>query len=107
VTAYEDFGNPLKLTIALYHEPSHGNVFSHFVEPLRCVCYRVFVCWHRKMSVPFTREDETYRVCLRCGMRRHFDLAEWKMKGSYYNDAGWTHARVTTKRMQLTSQPRR
>jgi hypothetical protein len=107
VTAYEDFGNPLKLTIALYHDPSHVNVFSHFVEPLRCVCYRVFVCWHRKMSVPFTREDETYRVCLRCGMRRHFDLAEWKMKGSYYNDAGWTHARVTTKRMQLTSQPRR
>ena len=46
---------------------------------------RVFVCWHRKMSRPFTREGETYRVCLRCGMHRQFDLKEWKTKGDYYN----------------------
>jgi len=46
---------------------------------------RVFICWHRKMSRPFTRDGETYRVCLRCGVHRQFDLKEWKTKGSYYN----------------------
>jgi hypothetical protein len=52
---------------------------------LQRVISRVFVCWHRKLSRPFTRDAETYRVCLRCGMHRHFDLQEWKMKGNYYN----------------------
>lgn len=45
----------------------------------------LLVCWHRKMSRPFTRDGETYRVCLRCGMRRKFDLQEWQTKGDYYN----------------------
>ena len=52
---------------------------------LRRVVSRVFVCWHRKLSRPFTRDGETYRVCLRCGMHRQFDLQEWKTKGNYYN----------------------
>ena len=46
---------------------------------------RIFVCWHRKMSRPFTHDGETYRVCLRCGKHRQFDLREWKTKGGYYN----------------------
>ena len=45
---------------------------------------RVFVCWHRKMSRPFTRDGESYRACLRCGMRRQFDVGEWKSKGDFY-----------------------
>ena len=44
---------------------------------------RIFVCWHRRLSRPFTREGETYRVCLRCGMHRQFDLREWKTKGPF------------------------
>ena len=44
----------------------------------------IFRCWHRKMSRPFTREGLTFCVCLRCGMRRNFDLEKWKMTGSYY-----------------------
>ena len=43
-----------------------------------------FRCWHRKMSRPFTRDGCTYRVCLRCGMRRDFDLERWKTTGGYY-----------------------
>jgi hypothetical protein len=45
----------------------------------------LLVCWHRKMSRPFTRDGETYRVCLRCGMHRKFDLQQWQTKGEYYN----------------------
>jgi len=38
------------------------------------------------MSRPFTRDGETYRVCLRCGVHRRFDLEQWKTKGSYYRE---------------------
>lgn len=43
-----------------------------------------FRCWHRKKSRPFTRDGHTFRVCLRCGMRRDFDLDAWKSTGGYY-----------------------
>ena len=52
---------------------------------LRYLFLPLLVCWHRKMSRPFTRDGETYRVCLRCGVHRQFDLEEWKTKGDYYN----------------------
>lgn len=52
---------------------------------LRYVFLPLLVCWHRKLSRPFTRDGETYRVCLRCGMHRRFDLQEWQTKGDYYN----------------------
>ena len=45
---------------------------------------KIWSCWHRKMSRPFTHEGETYRVCLKCGMRREFDLEAWKTGHSYY-----------------------
>jgi hypothetical protein len=44
----------------------------------------LFRCWHRKMSRPFTRDGRTFCVCLRCGMRRNFDLEAWKSTGDYY-----------------------
>ena len=46
-----------------------------------------WTCRHRRMSRPFTRDGETYRVCLRCGMQRAFDLDTWKMLGRFYNDS--------------------
>ena len=52
---------------------------------LRYLFLPLLVCWHRKMSRPFTRDGQTYRVCLRCGVHRKFDLEEWKTKGDYYN----------------------
>ena len=68
---------------------------THTVEPrkqplrllgiLRYLIPPFFICWHRKMSRPFTRDGETYRVCLRCGIRRQFDLKQWQTKGGYYH----------------------
>jgi hypothetical protein len=57
-------------------------------RPLRFLRYLVppiFVCWHVKTSRPFTRNGKSYRVCLRCGMHRDFDVQEWRTKGDYYN----------------------
>ena len=48
------------------------------------VVSKLWSCWHRKMSRPFTHEGETYRVCLKCGMRREFDVEGWKTGDSYY-----------------------
>lgn len=45
---------------------------------------RVFGCWHRHMSLPFTRRGETYRTCVDCGARRRYDLEQWKMIGPFY-----------------------
>jgi hypothetical protein len=36
------------------------------------------------MSRPFTRDNETYRVCMDCGARRSFDPVRWEMVGGYY-----------------------
>ena len=52
---------------------------------LRYLFIPLLDCWHRKMSRPFTRDGVTYRVCLRCGMHRQFDLQQWQTKGDYYN----------------------
>lgn len=43
-----------------------------------------FGCLHWNMSRPFTRDGRTFCVCLRCGMRRNFDLQQWKLTGDYY-----------------------
>lgn len=53
---------------------------------LHAAIRRVFGCWHPSMSRPFTRECRTYRVCLKCGMRRDFDLESWKMFGPFYTE---------------------
>lgn len=45
---------------------------------------RIFGCWHREMSRPFTFSDDSYRVCLECGARRRFNPRTWEMTGPYY-----------------------
>ena len=42
-------------------------------------------CWHRRMSWPITRDGQTYRACLKCGVRRSFDAKTWKTFGSFYH----------------------
>jgi hypothetical protein len=44
----------------------------------------IFGCSHKEMSRPFSREGETYRVCLTCGARRQFIESSWEMKGPFY-----------------------
>ena len=58
---------------------------SRLVDPLKYLTMRITSCWHLKLSRPFTRGKETYRVCLRCGMRRNFDLQAWKSTGRFYS----------------------
>lgn len=45
----------------------------------------LFGCWHKKMNNPFTRNNETYRTCITCGARRHFNVERSRMTGPYYN----------------------
>ena len=49
------------------------------------VLRRVFGCWHLQMSLPFTRDNETYRTCVSCGARRRFDLDQWVLVGEFYH----------------------
>ena len=64
------------------------------LRPFRVIS-KIWSCWHRHMSRPFTRDGETYRVCLRCGVQRRFDLEAWKTKGAYYRDKKVTPAEIT------------
>lgn len=45
---------------------------------------RIFGCWHKEMSRPFTLQRESYRVCLECGAHRHFNTRTWEMTGPFY-----------------------
>ena len=45
----------------------------------------LFGCQHRDMSRPFSRQGETYRVCINCGARRRFDEKTWNSSGRYYH----------------------
>jgi hypothetical protein len=45
---------------------------------------RLFGCWHKEMSKPFSEKGgHVYRDCLTCGARRHLD-SNWRMVGPYY-----------------------
>ena len=44
----------------------------------------IFGCQHREMSRPFSRQGETYRVCITCGARRQFDARKWNLQGPFY-----------------------
>ena len=45
---------------------------------------KVFGCWHKNLTRPFTTEHGSYRACLECGARRHFDENSFKTFGSFY-----------------------
>jgi hypothetical protein len=45
---------------------------------------RMFGCWHKEMSRPFSSEGQTYRACLHCGARRSFSVGRWEMRGDFY-----------------------
>jgi len=45
----------------------------------------LFRCWHRRLSWPITRDRQTYRSCLKCGMRRSFDPKAWRTFGPFYS----------------------
>lgn len=55
---------------------------------------KVFGCWHKEMSRPFSIQGQTYRTCLDCGARRQFNLGNWEMQGDYYYGRPRTKART-------------
>ncbi|MDQ6652057.1 MAG: hypothetical protein M3Y84_04855 [Acidobacteriota bacterium] len=44
----------------------------------------LFGCPHKEMSRPFSRQGETYRVCINCGAQRGFDENTWNFAGPFY-----------------------
>jgi hypothetical protein len=45
---------------------------------------RLIGCWQHDLSRPFTCRGRTYRVCVKCGMSRDFNLTTWKTQGGFY-----------------------
>src|SRR5688572_17398858 len=84
MSAYEQLLHPTVREVA-QHTSIALQVFRWLVAPF-FVISKCWTCWHRRMSRPFTRDGQTYRVCLRCGVHRSFDLDQWKTKGSYYRE---------------------
>lgn len=51
--------------------------------PMRWLA-RIFGCWHKQMSPPFSQDGEIYRSCMMGGARREFNVGRGKMTGAYY-----------------------
>ncbi len=45
---------------------------------------KLFGCWHKEMSRPFTGKSGSYRSCLNCGARKKFDTENFKTLGTFY-----------------------
>ena len=50
----------------------------------RLVARLVGGCWQHDLSRPFTRNGKTYRVCMKCGLSRDFNLSTWETHGASY-----------------------
>ena len=85
MSAYEQLLHPTARGLTRERISAWWQVVRWVFAPFLLVS-RIFTCWHRQMSRPFTRDGSTYRACLRCGVQRRFDLEQWKTKGSYYRD---------------------
>lgn len=48
------------------------------------VVVRLLGCWQHDLSRPFTRDGKTYRVCVKCGLSRDFNLNTWETHGASY-----------------------
>jgi hypothetical protein len=50
----------------------------------RQLVLRLFGCWQHELTRPFTRNGKTYRVCVKCGLSRDFNLNTWETHGASY-----------------------
>ncbi len=46
---------------------------------------KIFGCWHRELSRPFTNKRSSYRSCLSCGAMKRFDTESLKTFGPFYH----------------------
>jgi hypothetical protein len=73
-------------TLEHYSRPDQARVSKITLAVGRWVG-ELFGCQHKEMSRPFSRQGETYRVCIACGARRQFDQENWNTQGPYYYKA--------------------
>ena len=71
------------IQIRLNHDAARPGSSESVSTPMRWLT-RIFGCWHGQMNRPFTQNNDTYRTCMKCGARRHFNLGRSKMTGAYY-----------------------
>jgi len=45
---------------------------------------KLFGCWHKELSRPFTNQTGSYRACLNCGARKAFDTKSFRTLGTFY-----------------------
>ena len=45
---------------------------------------KLFGCWHKELTRPFTTKKGSYRSCLNCGARKEFDTKNFKTLGTFY-----------------------
>lgn len=45
---------------------------------------KLFGCWHKDLSRPFTEKNFSYRVCLDCGARKKFDTESFQTSGPFF-----------------------
>jgi hypothetical protein len=69
---------------------TRASSLNRFIQ-VRSTFSRAFGCWHRHMSLPFTRGNETYRTCVECGARRQFNLEKWITVGTFYRPENPSH----------------
>jgi hypothetical protein len=72
------------LRIAPPQATAHRDSFATILSAPERLVGTLFGCWHRRMSWPITRDGQTYRACVKCGVRRNFDPKTWKSFGSFY-----------------------
>jgi hypothetical protein len=51
---------------------------------------KLFGCWHKELSRPFSLHGQAYRTCIHCGARRQFNVGRWQMQGDFYYRSGST-----------------
>ena len=45
---------------------------------------KIFGCWHKRLTRPFTNRNASYRACLDCGARRRFNPETLKTFGPFH-----------------------
>lgn len=45
---------------------------------------KLFGCWHKELSRPFTNRRSSYRACLECGARKAFNPNNFSTSGPFY-----------------------
>ena len=83
MSAYEHLLNPTAQRLVRHRNP--WTVLRWLFAPFLVIA-KLWSCWHRQMSRPFTRDGDTFRACLRCGVHRRFNVDEWQTQGRYYRD---------------------